>query len=539
MITRFNSSTFKNAKRGSREMWAEVNRIRGTDRQSATAPEGVTATTLNQHYGNISTDQQYVQPRLKSTATNEMLDIFDEYNIFVMLEAVGRTATGPDDMPPWLLSRTASVLAEPITCLFNLSIRDSFVPSQWKMSNITPVPKVRRPATEADYRPISITPILCRVIERLVVRRFFYPILTQAHSNMGFSDQYAFRPTGSTSAALISITHQLAEMLTTHPYVHLVALDFSKAFDTVQHSYLAEQLAELPIPDNIYNWIIAFLNKRQHRTKFMGATSSAIEINASIVQGSGLGPVDFIVAISKLKPRHSTNKIIKYADDSYILFPFTNSELITSEFDHVTTWADSCNLKLNHSKIQEMIVRRPMRGLGVDLPKVTPGLTRVKHMKILGVTMSEQFNFDTHVNNIVIKARQSMYALRVLTAHGLRGQSLSDVTNATTVSRMLYAAPAWWGFVGGEGRSRLQATIRRLVRSRYLPESYQSFEQLCQKADCNLFSTIISNPAHVLHQLLPPVKTVSYSLRPRTHNRIIPKANSLSRKTFVTRMLYT
>jgi len=115
----------------------------------------------------------------------------------------------------------------------------------------------------------------------------------------------------------------------------------------------------------------------------MGATSSWVEINASIVQGSGLGPVDFIVAISKLKPRYSTNKIMKYADDSYLLIPSTNSELITSEIDHVTTWADSCNLKLNHSKIQEMIVWRPMRGLGVDLPKVTPGLARVKHMKIL------------------------------------------------------------------------------------------------------------------------------------------------------------
>ena len=133
-----------------------------------------------------------------------------------------------------------------------------------------------------------------------------------------------------------------------------------------------------------------------------------------------------------------------------------------------------------------------------------------------------------------------MSALRILTANGLIDPSLSDVTNATTVSRMLYAAPAWWGFVRVEGRTRLQATIRRLVPSRYLPESYQSFEQLCRKADSNLFSTIISNPAHVLHQLLPPVKTVPYLLRPRTHNRIIPKANSLSpRKTFVTRMLYT
>src|SRR6185503_8200531 len=117
------------------------------------------------------------------------------------------------------------------------------------------------------------------------------------------------RPTASTTAALTALTTTLLELLEANEYVHLVALDFSKAFDTVQHSYLAEQLAELPIPDNIYNWIIAFLNKRQHRTKFMGAISSAIEINASIVQGSGLGPVDFIVAISKLKPQHSTNKI--------------------------------------------------------------------------------------------------------------------------------------------------------------------------------------------------------------------------------------
>ena len=115
-----------------------------------------------------------------------------------------------------------------------------------------------------------------------MVRRFFYPILTQTHTNTGFADQFAFRPTGSTSAALVLLTHHLAEMLTVYPYVHLVALDFSKAFDTVRHAYLAEMLAELPVPDSVYNWIIALLNKRQHRTKFKGVTSGPIEINASI-----------------------------------------------------------------------------------------------------------------------------------------------------------------------------------------------------------------------------------------------------------------
>src|SRR5678816_3777239 len=101
--------------------------------------------------------------------------------------------------------------------------------------------------------------------------------------------------------------------------------------------------------------------------------------------------------------------------------------------------------------------------------------------------------------------------------------------------------PGVVGLRGGEGRTRLQATIRRLVRSRYMYCIYRNPTKVSSnyaKKRLSLFSAIVSNPAHVLHQLLPPVKTVSYSLRPRTHNKIIPKANSLSRKIFVTRMLY-
>ena len=86
-----------------------------------------------------------------------------------------------------------------------------------------------------------------------------------------------------------------------------------------------------------------------------------------------------------------------------------------------------------------MIVRRPRNMLGGDLPKIIPGLTRVDHLKILGVTLSEHFSFDVHVKNIIVKARQSMYALRVLVAHGLSGVALYDVVISTTVARMLYA----------------------------------------------------------------------------------------------------
>src|SRR5688572_20923831 len=189
-----------------------------------------------------------------------------------------------------------------------------------------------------------------------------------------------------------------------------------------------------------------------------------------------------------------------------------------------------------------MIVHRPRSKLdNIHLTGTKSGFKRVESMNILGVTLTGKFDFDKHIDNIKFcrRARQSLYALRVLAAHGLSGSSLHDVVRATTLTRMLYASPAWWGFVGQDGRTRIQALLRRLVRLRYLPENNPSLEQLCQSAHTRLFGAICADPGHVLHDLLPPIKTAVYALRPRKHDRILPVADSLARKTFIIRMIYS
>ena len=372
------------------------------------------------------------------------------------------------------------------------------------------------------------------------MHRFFYPILLEPRLNQDFTDQYAFRPTGSTSAALIALTDNLTDLLRDNKFVHLIALDFTKAFDTVRHSYLAEQLAELQIPDCLYNWIIAYLGDRGHETKYNGLISAIVHINASIVQGSGLGPANFITTISKLKAAHPGNRLIKYADDTYLLVPSSNTATVANELDHVSQWAETCNLKLNKKKTFEMVIRRPRgRAWNDTVPDVTPGLTRVSSLNILGVTFTEVLSFEPHITRICCKARQSMYALRILVAHGLKGLQLYDVVRATTVARLLYAAPAWWGFAGQQDRCRLQSVINKLIRLRYLPEDYPKFERLCLEADTRLFSAVLMNQGHVLHSLLPPKKPQQYSLRPRSHDHCVPLADNLQRKTFIIRMLYS
>jgi len=110
-----------------------------------------------------------------------------------------------------------------------------------------------------------------------------------------FSDQFAFRPTGSTEAAIITLLHTVTDLLRSNPYVVVIALDFSKAFDTARHSTLLQKAAELDLRDHVYIWLVYFFDGYSHRTVYAGDTSSTKTITASIIQGSSIGPAAYLI----------------------------------------------------------------------------------------------------------------------------------------------------------------------------------------------------------------------------------------------------
>jgi len=127
--------------------------------------------------------------------------------------------------------------------------------------------------------------------------------------------------------------------------------------------------------------------------------------------------------------------------------------------------------------------------------------------------------------SVVASAAQAIYALRVLRAHSLQGQQLWDVARATVISRLLYASPAWWGYADRGARQRLESVIKRMRRQGFVEGQFPTFAELCDKQDSDLFTNVMTNTSHVLHQLLPPIKNSHYSLRPRVHNRVLPQAD--------------
>src|SRR5678816_1978999 len=125
----------------------------------------------------------------------------------------------------------------------------------------------------------------------------------------------------------------------------------------------------------------------------------------------------------------------------YLLVPAFCIDSTLSELDHISKWASIRNLKLNHAKTSEMFVKRP-RSKPIALPPLITGIERVQEMVILGVTstISDRIGFGAHMEKICCKPRKSMFALRVLVAHGHHGERLFDIVRATILARLRYAS---------------------------------------------------------------------------------------------------
>ena len=114
------------------------------------------------------------------------------------------------------------------------------------------------------------------------------------------TDQFAFRLTGSTTCAIISLLLDASLLLPYNRFVSLISLDFSNAFVTVSHHSLSSKLSIIELSDAIYDWSLSFLQNLSHATRYAGITSLLAYINANVFQGSGFGPSSYHNAASDL-----------------------------------------------------------------------------------------------------------------------------------------------------------------------------------------------------------------------------------------------
>ena len=116
--------------------------------------------------------------------------------------------------------------------------------------------------------------------------------------------------------------------------------------------------------------------------------------------------------------------------------------------------------------------------------------------------------FEPHISYITHSAARCLYGLKTLRANSLAGKSLWDVTQATLIARILYAAPAWWGFLNAAEKGRIESVINKAQRHGYLSSSFENVHSLVDNMESKLFNCILSNPRHVLYQQIDLLKRI-------------------------------
>ena len=190
-----------------------------------------------------------------------------------------------------------------------------------------------------------------------------------------------------------------------------------------------------------YNWINSFLYDRHHCIVINNAVSSYIKTNSGIVQGSGLGLFLFAVAACDLKPRNDNVKYYKYADDTFLIIPGTDSNVFKQEISHIKSWSTMNNLVINTDKTKSICFTMPWRAKQLSIFSNNPDILSmnvVGCMDILGISFRGDMNMVNHISNLVKKSNKLFYTLRILRAHSLELKSARDVFNSTIISRIMY-----------------------------------------------------------------------------------------------------
>ena len=209
----------------------------------------------------------------------------------IIIEAIHKlspnSAAGPDCIPSSLLVNCATELAPVLLLIFSHSLSHGVIPKSWKRAAIIPIYKSGDKTVPSNYRPISLTSVICKVLERIIRKQVFSFLGQKGCLN---STQHGFRPGRSCLSALLDVFDNIMHMLDSDSSVDMVYLDFSKAFDKVDHGILLHKLRALGITGNIGIWLFHFLTDRSHFVRLPGGISEDHPVLSGVPQGTVLGP---------------------------------------------------------------------------------------------------------------------------------------------------------------------------------------------------------------------------------------------------------
>lgn len=397
------------------------------------------------------------------------LDIYDA------VSNVRSRATGCDNISLDMLLFSLPFMISVLRDIFNDCLCGGQFPESWKRAVVKPLPKVPNPSSLSDLRPISILSVCSKIFEKVV-----FKMMSEYIASRGLlpSIQSGFRANYSTCTALLKVTTELSAAMDQSKVACLVLLDYSKAFDLINHELLLAKLSFLGFSEQSVKWFKSYLHGRTQIVDINGLRSGPSGVPFGVPQGSILGPVLFTLFTFDIESVISHCSTHLYADDTQLvklIDPMSSTSDIVAlneDLQRLATWSANHGLILNTRKCCLLFVGTPhMRMKMRENTFVTvhingTEIVEKEYSKNLGIMFDNNLNFEKHVSNrisSVYMKLKSLYAFKSLLDESIKYRLIE----ATIFPLIDYCLPMYFSFLTLEFRNKLQLAQNSCVRFAY------------------------------------------------------------------------
>ena len=409
-----------------------------------------------------------------------------------------KKAAGPDGLTPRLLRSCAAQLAKVFTIIFNWSLSIRQVPVCFKEATIIPVPKKKNISCLNDYRPVALTSVPMKELERHVLNFLKSKIPSDFDPF-----QFAYRTNRSVEDAICILLHEIMSHLEkTCSYARILFIDYSSAFNTIIPSKLHFKLVNhLKLPLAICDWILDFLLERKQSVVIGNNKSDCVILNTGAPQGCVLSPLLYSLFTHDCRPNFPNTLILKFADDTTVPGFISNNDETNyrNEVNSIVKWCDDNNLILNVDKTKELIVDF-RKNQNSKEPLVINGrvVEQVHSFKLLGTQLSASLSWTVNSEEILKKSRQRIYFLRTLRSYGVSQTTLVNFYRAVIESILSSSIIVWFGKINQKDLKKLEAVIR--CAEKIIGTGLPSLQSIHQDRATKRTVSIMKDNHHPAHQ---------------------------------------
>ena len=398
------------------------------DERKKIIPQELLPNCVNTFFANIGVQLDLKIPPLSEIGNNmnrkytiEPLDKFElitEDELLKEIKKISIYKSSGLNVSTYFLKICFEILTPQLLVIMNKSLFNGYFPMGWRKATVVPIPKVNIPEEIGDLRPIALTPLPGKMLERFVHTQ----LLRHLNRNNILTDfQNGFRKNHSTIDTIFKYTTDL--QLNKNNNLHTIALyiDFKKAFDTVNHKLLTDKLKDMKIEKKVLKWINSYLTNRRQSTRIGSITSSSKEVYTGVPQGSILGPLFFLCYINDITQICSNTNILLYADDTVLYKAISDNERFLDmhnfqqDVNRLVLWCQRNRLSINVKKTKLVFYPASPNAVNNVNNVISMQGTTVDYVSsylYLGVDIDNMLTFKKHFSNTFKNVSHKLFILR-------------------------------------------------------------------------------------------------------------------------------